>query len=188
MNLPDITASVLAEAEASTKRGSFRLEPADNARPNKRNPRQMYWSETLNILSAKREEAVSKKSGRKHTVFILQVEPTPDSGTKNVGTKFRLSHRICYDSVRAGDKENGEFIMSRNAIARLKQLLDAVGIECTNEHGDLRGDVLMEVFTENGQDSPLVNQIIEAEIKQEAPDTPDGFYNIEAVTYMEKAY
>lgn len=188
MNIPDITAAILAEAEAATRPGgNFKLNVPANARTNKRNPNKQYWTEIVSITSAKKYVKTGK-SGRPHTVFELGVEVTPNGSGENIGARFKVFPRICFPAIEAGDKDNGEYIMSRNAIGHLKQLFDATGVEATNEHGQLRGDVLEQVFTEQGTDSPIVGQTFSAEIMQEKPETPDGRYNIEIQTYMEYNY
>ena len=189
MNIPDITAAILAEAEAATRPGgAFKLNVPDSAKTNKNNPRKQYFTEAARITGAKKYVKPGK-SGRAHTVFELGVEVLPEGGSgQNIGAKFKLFSRVCFPSIEVGDKENGEYIMSRNAIARLKQLFDACGVECVNEYGSLLGDVLEQCFTEQGTDSPLVGTTLSIEIMQEKPETPDGRYNIEAQTYMEYNY
>ena len=190
MAIRDITAAALKEAEDSVKTfGSFKLKEPENARVNKNNPLQKFWTEGGRVLSAKHYEAIGKKSGLTHDVFEIKLEITAEGSGENIGQKFTVFPRISFDATE--DKAPGDVTMSRRSRALLSQFIEANGIELpTDGEGRrfLSADILNQVFTPTGADSPVIGTLLMFEVKQTAPEdpkAPDARWQTDVQTFME---
>lgn len=186
MNIGNITAAALKEAdEAARGRGEFKLNVPESAKTNSKNPRQKFWTEYGRVLSAKMYQKPGK-SGFMHTIFEIKIEIGANGSGENFGTKVTFFPRIAFDSFKL-DATNGDRIMSVRSSGLIEQFLTAFGIECKDENGDIKSDVLMQVFTPEGGDSPVVGNEIAVEIKQTAPEegVPGSRWQVEAATFME---
>ena len=179
MNIRDISAAALKEAMDGARRGGgFKLNVPENARVNKRNPRQRFWTEYGSIASLKRYEKPGK-SGLTHTVYEIKLQITAEGSGENIGTTFTVFPRVAYDALPL-DPSHGDRIMSIRSIGLLTQFFEATGIE-----NGMAAETIQQVFTEMGSDSPLVGQMVSFEVKQEEPETKGDRTNVDVVTFME---
>lgn len=190
MAIRDISAAALKDAEDSVKRGgTFKLNRPENARQNKNNPNQYFWTEAGRIVSAKHYEKQGQKSKLMHDVFEIKLEMTADGSGENIGSKITTFPRISYDATEANAP--GDLVMSRKSKALLAQFLEAAGIELPLDGEGRRflsGDLLAQVFTDLGEDSPVVGTNVMFEVKQtepEDPKAPGAKYEVDIQTFME---
>lgn len=190
MAIRDISAAALKDAEDAVKTfGSFKLNVPENARTNKKNPLQKFWTEAGRVVSAKHYEVTGKKSGLMHDVFEIKLEITAEGSGENIGQKFTVFPRISYDSSETNHP--GDAIMSRSSRALISQFLEGLGIELpTDGEGRrfLSAGILQQVFTATGVDSPVVGQMLMFEIKQTAPEDPKepgAKWQTDVQTFME---
>lgn len=189
MAIRDISAAALKDAEDSVKsRGTFKLNKPENARPNKNNPLQHFWTEAGRIVSAKHYEKLGK-SNLMHDVFEIKIEMTADGSGENIGQKITTFPRISFDATQ--DNAPGDAVMSRMARALISQFLEACGIDLPRDSEDKRylsADLLTQVFTDAGGDSPVVGQMVMFEVKQTDPidpKAPGAKYDVDIQTFME---
>jgi len=190
MAIRDISAAALKDAEDSVKTfGAFKLTVPGNARPNKNNPRQKFWTEAGTIVSAKHYEKQGTKSKLMHDVFEIKLHITADGSGENIGQTLTAFPRISYDANETNAP--GDVVMSRRSRALISQFLEACGIELpTDAEGRrfLSAELLQQVFTDAGTDSPVVGQNLMFEVKQEEPEdpkAPGAKWNVDVQTFME---
>lgn len=182
-DLFDIPASILAEAAESNSQ--YHLTVPEGASRSKKNPRKAFWTEGGKVVAAKKLQTPGKKSGRMHTVYEVKLDIGAEGSGENVGNVVFSRMRFCKDAIVAGDKTNGEYIMSVRSGGVLASFLTALGIEAKDANGNLRQEVLDEVFTPQGVDSPVAGQPLYFEISQEEPEKPGERYNIDVQSFVE---
>jgi hypothetical protein len=158
---------------------SGRLTPPQNARPrtveNKKTgeiKEVVKWNESGRIVGVSVEETVSQ-NGDNHDLYIIDLEITGTKGSgEHVGSRVQFKGRINPEAWDAGDKDDGQFKMSRGTLIRLTQFVRSSGFPVK---GGLSSAQMAAYFPANGQ-SPLIGREVYFEISQETSDfSPSGW-------------
>lgn len=133
---------------------------------------QLRWNESGRILSVEVAETTSS-SGAEHTLYTVEfvITPTKGSGTL-VGSKTYWKARYNAAAWAAGNKEDGQYKMSRGTLIKLCQLVRAAGFPI---QGGLSSAQIAAYFPAGGG-SPLINRELNIQIQQkESFQAPSGW-------------
>lgn len=173
---PEVTPEMMREFDRAI---NGRLTPPENARTRTLENRKTgameehkRWNESGRVTSVTVEETVSN-AGDNHDVYTVEFEITGTKGSGTlVGSSARLQCRVNPAALEAGDKENGQYKMSRGSLIRLTQLVRACGFPVK---GGLSSAQMAAYFPEHDQ-SPLINREVYFEIHQnESEQAPSGW-------------
>ncbi len=109
----------------------------------RRNSGYARWPEVVTIQGATREVKVSQ-AGDTHMIYVIKVQVMPAGATKNGGRMFWSRLRVNYAAIAAGDKDNGQYKMSKGAVSKLRMLAMVAGIDMSKTN--LTGEILTALF------------------------------------------
>lgn len=112
-------------------------------------------------------------AGDTHDIYQIQFAVTGTKGSGiNVGGKTWMKARINPEALAAGNKDNGQYKMSRGTLIRLTQLVRAAGFPI---QGGLSSAQMAAYFPENGK-SPLIGKEVWMEVHQTSSEkSPTGW-------------
>ena len=178
-NYPCVTPEMMNEMNRQI---NGRLEPPDTARRRKMENRKtnvieehVRWNESAKVTSVEVATTVSA-AGDEHDVYSVEFTITGTKGTGQfVGEKVYLKARINPVALDAGNKDDGQFKMSRGTLIRLAQLVKSVGFDIK---GGLSSAQMAAYFPVAGN-SPLVGKEVYIEIHQNESEMSNTGWNEE---------
>jgi len=173
---PTVTQEMLQEMDRQingrlTAPASARKKTQTNYKT-KQTEEHIRWNESAQVVSVECASTISG-AGDEHDVYKVEFGITATRGSgMHVGTKVFLTARVNPKALDAGDKEDGQFKMSRGSLVRLLQLVRASGFPVK---GGLSSAQMAAYYPANGQ-SPLVGKEVLIEIHQNESDkAPTGW-------------
>lgn len=173
---PSLTPEMLAEYDRAI---NGRLTPPETARKKTQKnyktdmpEEHVRWNESARITDVQVTETISG-AGDNHDLYAVKFEITGTKGSGTlVGQQLTFLGRINSVAFEAGDKDNGQFKMSRGTLIRLAQLVRAAGFQVK---GGLSSAQMAAFYPVNGA-SPLVGKEVYIEIHQKESDAaPTGW-------------
>ncbi len=122
--------------------GGFQLTVPPDAEK-RRKKGYARWTEIVTVQKAYREAKLTE-AGDTHMIYAVQCQIMPAGETKNGGRSHTAFNRVNYDAIEAGDKENGQYKMSRGAVGKLRGVALAAGIDISTT--GLTGEILTALF------------------------------------------
>lgn len=158
-----VSADAVAEAEKSNNPALIEPKTARSKGEAK------FWVETVKITAVSSEESETQKGDDHHVLTIdCDIEPGGTGGDANVGRRVQFRGRINWDAYEKGNKNDGQYKMSRGTIGTMGALFREIGI---HDHGDIELETWDAAFPDDeGEVSPLIGHVLDAYIKQEPND------------------
>ncbi len=173
-----IPKELLDEAAEMFGGGGFQLVVPPDAEK-RRKKGYARWTEIVTVQKAYREAKLTD-AGDTHMIYAVQCQIMPAGETKNGGRSHTAFNRVNYEAISAGDKEDGQYKMSRGTVGKLRAI--AVGAaEIDISTTGLTGEILTALFPlKDVEDhtSPLVNRVLKVSFtdneNKKYPPGPDA--------------
>lgn len=161
----DFAGDVLDAASAAME---FKLVVPETARRSKKDATMFFWSEA-GVVTAAAQSKKEEDDKTKTQVLTFTVSISQEGSGKNVGKPLTTFMRVNQKALRDGAPKN-RVTMSNMALAKLRELFNAVGVEADLDGGGYSQNLIATYFPPEsefpGEPSELIGRVLYFEVKQ----------------------